>query len=79
MDTNENHVVLGTLPTGEQLCLWQADRRRHLYLIGATGTGKTTLLRHLMLSDCRRQTLPSAAPCAAEFQGRSARASVSPA
>ena len=51
MDTNENHVVLGALPTGEQLCLWQADRRRHLYLIGATGTGKTTLLRHLMLTD----------------------------
>ena len=28
-----------------------AARRRHLCLIGATGTGKTTLLRRLILSD----------------------------
>jgi type IV secretory pathway TraG/TraD family ATPase VirD4 len=28
-----------------------ADRRRHVYLIGQTGTGKTTLLRNLMLQD----------------------------
>jgi type IV secretory pathway TraG/TraD family ATPase VirD4 len=27
------------------------DRRRHVYLIGQTGTGKTTLLRNLMLQD----------------------------
>ena len=51
MDTNDIFIVLGTLATGERLCLWQSDRRRHLYLVGATGTGKTTLLRHLMLSD----------------------------
>lgn len=53
MATDQTHVVLGTLATGEQLCLWRADRRRHLYLIGATGTGKTTLLRHLMLDDLK--------------------------
>lgn len=29
----------------------QADRRAHLYLIGKTGTGKSTLLETLMLSD----------------------------
>ena len=51
MDTDQQHVTLGTLATGEELRLWQQDRRRHLYLIGATGTGKTTLLRHLMLTD----------------------------
>ena len=27
------------------------DRRRHVYLIGQTGTGKTTLLRNLILQD----------------------------
>ena len=28
-----------------------ADRRRHLYLIGKTGTGKTTLLKSLIIAD----------------------------
>lgn len=27
------------------------DRRRHMYVIGKTGTGKTTLLRNMMISD----------------------------
>ncbi|MEK7520423.1 MAG: type IV secretion system DNA-binding domain-containing protein [Patescibacteria group bacterium] len=27
------------------------DRRRHMYIIGKTGTGKTTLLRNMMVSD----------------------------
>ncbi len=31
--------------------LEQADRRHHLYLIGQTGTGKTTLLRNLIVQD----------------------------
>ncbi len=52
MDTDDyQEVMLGTLATGEQLWLWPEARQRHLYLIGATGTGKTTLLRHLILSD----------------------------
>ena len=29
----------------------RADRRAHLYLLGKTGTGKSTLLESLMLSD----------------------------
>ena len=29
----------------------RADRRQHLYTIGRTGTGKTTLLRNLILQD----------------------------
>ena len=28
-----------------------ADRRNHMYVIGKTGTGKTTLLRNMMISD----------------------------
>ena len=31
----------------------QADRRAHMYLIGKTGTGKSTLLETLMLADLR--------------------------
>src|SRR5579862_2029107 len=27
------------------------DRRHHLYMVGKTGTGKTTLLRNLILQD----------------------------
>lgn len=29
----------------------QEDRRRHLYVVGKTGTGKTTLLQNLILQD----------------------------
>jgi hypothetical protein len=32
----------------------RADRRQHLYLIGKTGTGKTTLLRNLISQDIER-------------------------
>lgn len=31
----------------------QADRRQHCYIIGKSGTGKTTLLRNLIISDIR--------------------------
>lgn len=37
----------GTQPYG----LYRADRRQHMYCIGKTGTGKTTLLRNLILQD----------------------------
>ena len=51
MDTDVSHVQIGTLASGEELWLSPEARARHVLLIGATGTGKTTLLRHLMLSD----------------------------
>lgn len=37
----------GTVPFG----LSVADRRRHVYVIGKTGTGKSTLLRNLIIQD----------------------------
>ena len=43
--------ILGTLSTGESVPLLQADRRRHLYVVGQTGTGKTGLLTNLMRAD----------------------------
>jgi energy-coupling factor transporter ATP-binding protein EcfA2 len=35
----------------EPFALRHADRRQHVYLIGQTGTGKSTLLKNLLLSD----------------------------
>ena len=47
-----NHeTILGTLSTGESVPLLQADRRRHVYVVGMTGTGKTGLLLNLMRAD----------------------------
>ena len=51
LDYHHNHCVLGTLSTGEAVPLTHSDRRRHLYLIGKTGTGKSTLLFNLMMAD----------------------------
>lgn len=47
-----NHeTILGTLSAGESVPLLQADRRRHVYVVGMTGTGKTGLLLNLMHAD----------------------------
>jgi energy-coupling factor transporter ATP-binding protein EcfA2 len=48
---DDDRCALGTLPTGEQVPLTHADRRRHVYIIGKSGTGKSTLLSNLMLAD----------------------------
>jgi GTPase SAR1 family protein len=44
-----------TLPSSEIVTLSQNDRDRHLYLLGATGVGKTTLLMRLIESDIERE------------------------
>ena len=49
--TPRGHGVLGTLASGEPVPLTHKDRRRHLYVIGKTGTGKSTLLFNLMMAD----------------------------
>jgi len=50
-----DHCVLGTATRGLELAapitLSQSDRRRHLHVIGKTGTGKSSLLFNLMLAD----------------------------
>jgi hypothetical protein len=47
-----NHeTILGTLSSGESVPLLRADRRRHVYIVGMTGTGKTGLLLNLMHAD----------------------------
>src|SRR5436305_15210742 len=37
--------------TGTPFGIRRADRRNHMYVIGKTGTGKSTLLKTLMLQD----------------------------
>lgn len=49
----KNPWVLGTIGGGIPVCLGEDDRARHLYVIGATGTGKSTLMRSLLLQDIR--------------------------
>ena len=50
MPTN-HETILGMLASGEPMPLLQADRRRHVYIIGMTGTGKTGLLLNMMHAD----------------------------
>ena len=47
----EDNYILGTLASGEPVPILQADRRRHLFLCGMTGTGKTGLFLNLMRAD----------------------------
>ncbi len=47
----EQPWVLGTASAGIPVALADTDRARHLYVIGATGTGKSTLLKSLILQD----------------------------
>jgi hypothetical protein len=50
----EHFAQIGSQSTwgGEQPLLLSAeDRRHHLYILGQTGTGKSTLLRNLILQD----------------------------
>jgi DNA helicase HerA-like ATPase len=49
-----DHIILGIREEWGQevpFALFPEDRRQHLYTIGKTGTGKTTLLRNLILQD----------------------------
>ena len=55
MPEDEEHLQMGTATVGLELnapiTLSRSDLRRHLYIIGKTGTGKSTLLYNLMLAD----------------------------
>jgi len=48
---NNNFSQIGTGSMGQSCGLTQAERRQHLYCIGKTGTGKSTLLRNLIVQD----------------------------
>jgi len=49
----EQATLLGVLSSGEGVPLMREDRRRHVYIIGQTGTGKTALLVNMMQADLR--------------------------
>ena len=54
MDSNEHFVKLGTrgIWGGDaDFGLGRIDRRQHIYMIGKSGTGKSTLLRNLIVQD----------------------------
>jgi hypothetical protein len=44
---------IGALVSGDPVMLSSEERRRHLYVIGQTGTGKSTLLLNLIRQDLR--------------------------
>ncbi|NOX36417.1 MAG: type IV secretion system DNA-binding domain-containing protein [Calditrichaeota bacterium] len=50
----KRHLFVGVnrhLGREEQVFIAQSDRQQHVYIIGQTGTGKTTLLKTMILSD----------------------------
>ncbi len=50
--TNHNHqLAIGARISGDIVMLEQDERRRHLYVVGQTGTGKSTLLLNLIQQD----------------------------
>lgn len=51
MSTTDDNYILGALANGERAFLTIGDRRRHLYIAGQTGAGKTGLLVNLMRAD----------------------------
>ena len=48
MNTPEHWLALGARSSGSLVTLDGDERRRHLYLVGQTGTGKSTLLLNLL-------------------------------
>jgi hypothetical protein len=51
MTTSGQPVVIGTHALGGPVVLDADERRRHLYIVGQTGTGKSTLLLNLIEQD----------------------------
>ncbi|MGH8336330.1 MAG: helicase HerA domain-containing protein, partial [Gammaproteobacteria bacterium] len=53
----DDTAFLGTRTSGLDLAcpvtLSEDDRRRHLYIVGKTGTGKSTLIMSLILADLK--------------------------
>lgn len=51
MQPSAHSLILGARPSGEFVTLGDDERCRHLYLVGQTGTGKSTLLLNLLAQD----------------------------
>src|ERR1700692_5054014 len=51
MTASPQELCLGARVSGDAVVLDQEERRRHLYIVGQTGTGKSTLLLNLIAQD----------------------------
>src|SRR5271169_6668945 len=51
MTLQQQQLCIGARISGESVMLDQEERRRHLYIVGQTGTGKSTLLLNLIVQD----------------------------
>src|SRR5208282_1688231 len=51
MTALNQQLCIGARPSGELVVLDPDERRRHLYIVGQTGTGKSTLLLNLIRQD----------------------------
>src|SRR4030081_3117654 len=51
MSLQPQQLVIGARITGDLVMLAPEERRRHLYIVGQTGTGKSTLLLNLIRQD----------------------------
>src|SRR5436190_10635110 len=51
MTASPQELCLGARISGDLVMLDAEERRRHLYIIGQTGTGKSTLLLNLIAQD----------------------------
>jgi hypothetical protein len=51
MNGKATELSIGALPLGGLVTLAPEERRRHLYIVGQTGTGKSTLLLNLIRQD----------------------------
>ena len=83
MTASPQELLLGARITGDFVMLAPEERRRHLYVVGQTGTGKSTLLLNLIAQDlasgaglalarsARRSCRSRAAACAATPHERS--------
>src|SRR5258707_8325480 len=51
MTASPQELCIGTRTSGDVVVLDPDERRRHLYIVGQTGTGKSTLLLNLIAQD----------------------------
>src|SRR6202051_3369116 len=51
MTASPQELCLGARISGDPVMLDPEERRRHLYVVGQTGTGKSTLLLNLIAQD----------------------------
>src|SRR5437868_182936 len=51
MTASPQELCIGVRSSGDFVVLDSEERRRHLYIVGQTGTGKSTLLLNLIVQD----------------------------